>query len=89
MIPQTLIDLGAAINVMTKDAMLKLNLQGSLRNTMTLLQLAYRSNVTLEGIVAEHRIEMNGWLVGHGIEIWSTKEEVWTRKDEQEGPKKA
>ena len=37
MIPHTLIDLGAAINVMTKDTMLKLNLQGSLRRTTTIL----------------------------------------------------
>jgi len=37
MIPHTLIHLGAAINVMTKDMMLKLNLQGSLRKTTTVL----------------------------------------------------
>jgi len=37
MIPHTLIDLGATINVMTKDTMLKLNLQGSLRKTTTML----------------------------------------------------
>ena len=49
-VPHTLIDLGAAINVMTKDTMLKLNLQGSLRNTTTVLQLADHSTVTLEGI---------------------------------------
>jgi len=29
-------------------------------------------------VVAKHRIEMNGWLVGHDID----KEEVWTSKDE-------
>jgi len=37
MVPHTLIDLGAAVNVMTKDTMLKLNLQGSLRNTTIVL----------------------------------------------------
>ena len=31
---------------------------------------------------------MNEWLVGHDIEMGRTKEEAWTRKDEQEGPKK-
>ena len=36
-IPHTLIDLGAAINVMTRDTMLKLNFQGSLRKTTTVL----------------------------------------------------
>jgi len=39
-------------------------------------------------VVAEHRIEMNERLVGHDIEMGRTKEEAWTRKDEQEGPKK-
>ena len=39
-------------------------------------------------VVTEHRIEMNGWLVGHDIEMGKTKEEAWTRKDEQGGPKK-
>lgn len=29
-VPHTLIDIGAAINVMTKDMMFKLNLQGSI-----------------------------------------------------------
>ena len=29
----------------------------------------------------KHRIEMNGWLVGHDMEMLMTKEEVWTRKD--------
>jgi len=37
MIPHTLIDMGAAINVMKKDTMLKLNLQGYVRNTTTIL----------------------------------------------------
>ena len=38
-VPHTLIDLGVAINMMTKDTMLKMNLQGSLRKTTTVLQL--------------------------------------------------
>lgn len=33
MVPNTLIDLRVVINVMTREAMLKLNLQGALRNT--------------------------------------------------------
>ncbi len=39
-------------------------------------------------VVVEHRSEMNEWLVGHDIEMDRTKREVWTKKDEQEGPKK-
>lgn len=45
-VPHTLIDLGAAINVMTKDTMLKLNLHGSFRKTTTVLQLANCSTLT-------------------------------------------
>lgn len=50
-VPHTLIDLGATINVMTKDTVLKFNLQWSLRKTTTVLQLADHSIVALEGIV--------------------------------------
>ena len=39
-------------------------------------------------VVTENRVEMNEQLVGHDIEMETTKEEAWTRKDEQEGPKK-
>eukprot|EP00253_Pinus_taeda_P014105 PITA_14105 len=60
-IPHTLIDLGDAINVMTKDTMLKLNLQGSLRKTSTILQLADRSIVTPEGIVEDVLISIDSW----------------------------
>ena len=61
MIPHTLIDLGAAINVMTKDTMLKLKLQGSLRKTTTILQLANRSTVTPEGIVEDVMVSIDSW----------------------------
>eukprot|EP00253_Pinus_taeda_P031891 PITA_31891 len=61
MIPHTLIDLGAAINVMKKYTMLKLNLQGSLRKTTTMLQLADRSTVTPEGIVEDVMVSIDSW----------------------------
>lgn len=60
-IPHTLIDLGAAINMMTRDTMLKLNLQGSLRNTSTVLQLADGSTVTPEGIMEDVMVSINFW----------------------------
>jgi len=59
MIPHALIDLGAAINVMTKDTMLKLNLQGSLRKTTIVLQLADHSTMTLEGIVEDVMVSID------------------------------
>eukprot|EP00253_Pinus_taeda_P006882 PITA_06882 len=60
-IPHTLIDLGAAINVMTRDTMLKLNLQSSLRKTSTVLQLVDRSTVTPEGIVEDFLVSVDSW----------------------------
>ena len=59
--PHNLIDLGATINVMTKGTMLKLNLQGSLRKTTTVLQLAYHSTITPEGIVEDVMVSIDSW----------------------------
>jgi len=58
-VPHTLIDLRVAINVMTKDTMLKLNLQGSLRKTTIVLQLADRSTVTPKGIVEDVMVSID------------------------------
>jgi len=60
-IPHTLIDLGVAINVMTRDTMHKLNLQRSLRKTTTVLQLADHSTVTPEGIVEYVMVSIDSW----------------------------
>jgi len=60
-IPHTLINLGVAINVMTKDMILKLNLQGSLRKTIIDLQLADHSIVTPEGIVEDVMVCVDSW----------------------------
>ena len=49
----TLIDLGAAMSVMTKETLLKLNIQWALRNTTTVLQLAERSTLDLEQFVED------------------------------------
>ena len=60
-VPNTLIDLGATINIITKETMLKLNLQGTLRKTTTVLQLADRSTVTSEGIVEDVMVTIDSW----------------------------
>lgn len=52
-VPNTLIDLRADINVMKKENMIKLNLQGSLRKTTMVLQLVDWSRVDPEGIVED------------------------------------
>ena len=53
MVPNTLFDIGVAINVTTKETMLKLNLQGAFRTTNIVLQLADRSTIALEGIIED------------------------------------
>ena len=60
-VPNTLIDLMASINVMTKETMLKLNLQGTLRKTTMVLQLVDRSTVTLEGIIEDVMVTIYSW----------------------------
>ena len=60
-VPNTLIDLGVAISIMTKETMLKLNLQGTLRKTTTVLQLVDWSTVTPEGIVEDVMVTIDSW----------------------------
>eukprot|EP00253_Pinus_taeda_P009619 PITA_09619 len=76
MIPHTLIDLGAAINVMTNDTMLKLNLQGSLRKTTTMLQLADRSTMILEGIVEAVMVSIDSWEYPTNLLVLWPKEKL-------------
>jgi hypothetical protein len=51
-IPNTLIDLGATINVMTRETMKKLKLT-NLHQTSTVLQMVDRSTVEPEGILED------------------------------------
>jgi hypothetical protein len=60
LISKTLIDLGAAINVMTLETMRHLNLQ-NLRPTTTVLELADRSKVVLEGILEDITVSLDSW----------------------------
>ena len=60
-VPNNFLDIGVAINVMTKETMLKLNLQGTLRKTTTVIQLANQSTVTPEGIVEDVMVSIDSW----------------------------
>jgi len=53
-----LIDLGAIINVMTKETMLKLKLQGDLRKNTTFLQLVDKSILAIEGIIKDGTVSI-------------------------------
>ena len=56
---KTFIDLGETINVMTKNNILKLNLQPSLRHNTTILQLADSSNIFPLGILEDIIVYLN------------------------------
>ncbi|XP_059070597.1 uncharacterized protein LOC131860231 [Cryptomeria japonica] len=59
-IPNTLVDLGAAINVMTNETKEKLALKG-LRPTPTVLQMADRSLVKPEGVIEDVVLSIDSW----------------------------
>lgn len=59
--PKNLIDLGEAINVMTRDTMFNLDPQSLLRNTTTILQLADNSIVHPKGILEYVTVCMDSW----------------------------
>jgi len=60
LIPNTLIDLGDAINVTTKEAMGKINFSTQCR-TPTILQLDDKSTVKLDGIVDDVIVSIDSW----------------------------
>ena len=59
-IPNVLVDLGAVINVMTIETIRKLGLT-NLRPTPTILELADRSTIKLEGILDDLVISVDSW----------------------------
>jgi len=75
-IPHTLIDLEAAINVMTRDTMLKLNLQSSLTKTLIVLQLADHSTMTPEGIVEDVLVSVDSWEYPADFLVLQPKEKL-------------
>ena len=59
-VPNTLIDLGAAINVMTTENMKHLKLH-NIKTTTTILELADRYKVVPEGILEDIIISLDSW----------------------------
>lgn len=59
-IPNTLVDLGAAINVMTVDVMEKLGLT-DLHPTITVLQMVNQSIAIPKGIIENTLVKVDGW----------------------------
>jgi len=61
MVQNNLIDIGATINIINRDTMMKLNLQVFMRNTPTIPQLANRSTVKPKGRLEDIIISINSW----------------------------
>ena len=55
-----LVDLGASINVMSKEVMAKLHIIG-LRETPTILQLADSSTIVPDGMLEDVTITLHSW----------------------------
>lgn len=53
MVPNSLIELGATISVMTKETMLNINLQWVFSNTTIVLLLVDRSTIDHEGFIKD------------------------------------
>jgi hypothetical protein len=60
-IPNTLIDLGATINIMTVEVMENLNLHNLMHQTPTILQMDDRSVVKPEGILEDIVVTIDSW----------------------------
>ena len=59
-IPNTLIDLGATINVMTMETLCNLKIY-NIRPTPTILELADKSKVKPEGVVDDVIVSIDSW----------------------------
>ena len=55
-----LVDLGVEINIMRKDTIHGLCMEG-LRKTPTVLQLVYSSTVTLDGLIEDVIVTLDSW----------------------------
>jgi hypothetical protein len=60
-IPHVLVDLGAAINIMTLETLQLLQLQDEVRETPTILELADRSIIKPEGVIEDFNISVESW----------------------------
>jgi hypothetical protein len=60
-IPRVLVDLGATINIMTLETLQMLQLQNEVRDTPTILELADRSTIKLEGVIEDLSISVESY----------------------------
>ena len=67
-----LVDLGATMNVMSKDTMHRLRIEG-LRTTPTVLQLADSSTITPDGLIEDVIVTLDSWEYPTNFLILSPK----------------
>jgi hypothetical protein len=60
-IPRVMVDLGAAINIMTLETSQLLQLQNEIRDTPTILELADCSTIKPEGVIEDLIISVESW----------------------------
>eukprot|EP00253_Pinus_taeda_P028623 PITA_28623 len=73
MIPRVLVDLGAAINIMTLETSQLLQLNNTIRDTPTILELADRSTIKPEGVVEDLLISVESWKYPADFVVLQTK----------------
>jgi hypothetical protein len=60
-IPRVLIDLGVAINIMTLETSQLLQLKNEIRDTPTILELAYYSTIKPKGVIEHLIVSVKSW----------------------------
>jgi len=77
MFPNTLRDLGVAINLMTNEIMNNLNIHNLMRQISILLQMANKSMIKHEGILEDIIITLHSWEYLVDFLILHTKTNAW------------
>jgi len=70
-----LVDLGAAINIMTLETAQLLQLKNVIRETPTILKLADRSTIKLEGVIQDVIISIESWNYPADFVVLQTKKD--------------
>ena len=73
MIPQVLVDLGVAINIMTLETSQLLQLNNTIRDTPTILELVDHSTIKPEGVVEDLVISVESWNYPADFVVLQTK----------------
>eukprot|EP00253_Pinus_taeda_P017045 PITA_17045 len=72
-VSKVLVDLGAAINIMTLETTQLLQLKHLIRETPTILELAYRSTIKPEGVIEDLVISVESWNYPADFVVLQTK----------------